>query len=94
MIPLTIVMTDAPLEARWLTEILATAGYVVVVVSALLGGRWLTRSYTSELRGGGQTLSVVEAYSVGGGGVLCRWRRTLSVAVAVEEAKRGSWCKL
>ena len=31
-------------------------------------------------------------YSVVGGGVLCRWWRTLLVAEA--EAKRGSWRKL
>ena len=57
-------MTDASLEARWLTERLAAAGYVVIVVSASFGGQGATRSYAfaclPEPRGQ-RTLSEAEA---------------------------------
>ena len=76
-ITLTVPITDASLEARWLAYRLAVAGYVIIIVSTLFGGWGETRSYDfacpPEPRGGGRTLSVVEDYSVGGG-ALCWWR--------------------
>ena len=56
-----------------MAERLTAAGYVVIVISASLSGQGATRSYTPKPRGQ-STLSVLEAYFVGGGS-LCRLRR-------------------
>ena len=70
-----VAMTGASPEAQWLAERLASAGYVVVVVSASYGSQEAMWSY-----------AFLHALLNRGGGVLCRWRHTLLVAVA--EVKR------
>ena len=71
--PLTIVMTDAPPEAQCLAKRSTAAGYIVIIVPASFGGQGKMRSYTHKQRGQ-STISMVEAYSVGGGS-LCRLPR-------------------
>ena len=66
MIPLTVSMMDASMEAQWLADSSEAVRYVVIVILALFGGRGTTSSYTPKMRGR-STLSVVKAYSVGGG---------------------------
>ena len=63
-------MKDASSEGWWLAEKLAAMGYIVVVVLALFGGR------------GRCGRMLLYARPNRGGDVLCRWRRTLLVAVA------------
>ena len=70
-------MIEASLEARWLTERLAAAGYLVLVISASFGGQGATRSCAFAFPPkpkGGRTLSVT-AYSGGGGGKKGIWRK-------------------
>ena len=93
-IPLTITMTDASPEARWLAERSAAAGYVVVVVPASFGG-WggnVVILFFMHARTKG------ESYYVGGYAI-CWWeRRTLSVVAHSVGygggGEKGSWCKL
>ena len=71
-ITLPVLMAGASPDVRWLAERSAAAEYVIIVISASLGGWGATRSYTPEPRGW-STMLVVEAYSVGGS-ALYRWR--------------------
>ena len=58
---------DASLEAWWLYQMSAAAGYVIIVISASFGGRGgdavICFHMTARTR--------EEAYSIVGGGVLC-----------------------
>ena len=68
---------DASLEARWLVERSAAAGYIIIIVSPSLGSQGATWSYDFAYPPkprGRRTLSVA-GYSDRGGGEKGSWRK-------------------
>ena len=63
-------MKDASLEVQWLAKMSTAAGYVVIVISASFDGQGEMRLYAFACPPkprGRHILSLVEAYSIGGG---------------------------